>query len=114
MISYFEGDSLPEEMLKTNLAFLVEGKVARSMENSEGWYNALDIKKENCWLNELIFLDEKMAHVSVEVLTEQAKFLLIPLVNVQAILKRHPTFAMNMLKYTARQLEKYQRLWVQS
>ena len=114
MISYFEGDSLPEEMLKTKLVFLVEGKVARSMENSEGWYNALDIKKENCWLNELIFLDEKKARVSVEVLTEQAKFLLIPLSSVQAVMSRHPGFAMSMLKYTARQLEKYQRLWVQS
>ena len=114
MISYFEGDSLPEEMLKTKLVFLVRGKVARSMENSEGWYNALDIKKENCWLNELIFLEEKKARVSVEVLTEQAKFLLIPLSSVQAVLKRNPGFAMNMLKYTARQLEKYQRLWVQS
>ena len=114
MISYFEGDSLPEEMLKTKLVFLVKGKVARSMENSEGWYNALDIKKENCWLNELIFLEEKKARVSVEVLTEQAKFLLIPLSSVQAVLKRNPGFAMNMLKYTARQLEKYQRLWVQS
>ena len=84
------------------------------MENSEGWYNALDIKKENCWLNELIFLDEKKARVSVEVLTEQAKFLLIPLSSVQAVMSRHPGFAMSMLKYTARQLEKYQRLWVQS
>ncbi len=114
MISYFEGDSLPEEMLKSKLVFLVEGKVARSMENSEGWYNALDIKKENCWLNELVFLNEKKARVSVEVLTEQAKFLLIPLTSVQTIMSRHPRFSMSMLKYTARQLEKYQRLWVQS
>ncbi|WP_303840831.1 condensation domain-containing protein [Selenomonas ruminantium] len=111
---YFEGDSLPEDLLKSHLIFLVEGKAARSMENSDGWYNALDIQKENCWLNELVFLEDNKARVSVEVLTEQAKFLLISKASVQAVLKRHPSFALNMLKYTSRQLAKYQRLWVQS
>lgn len=114
LVTYFEGDTLPEELLKTHLVFLVEGKVARSMETGDGWYNALDIKKENRWLNELLFLEEKKAHLSVEVLTEQARFLLVPFTTVQAVLKRHPGLGINMLKYIARQLEKYQRLWVQS
>lgn len=114
LVTYFEGDSLPEDLLQSQLVFLVEGKVARSMETGDGWYNALDIKKENRWLNELLFLDENKARLSVEVLTEQARFLVVPFVSVQAVLKRHPALGFNMLKYMARQLEKYQRLWVQS
>jgi CRP-like cAMP-binding protein len=59
-------------------------------------------------------LEENKAHLSVEILTEQARFLLVPFTSVQAVLKRHPGLGINMLKYIARQLEKYQRLWVQS
>jgi len=112
--TYLEGDSLPEEMLQDNLVFLVEGKAARSMETGDGWYNALDIKKENRWINELIFLEEPQSRMAVEVLTEQALFLVISRACVQTVLKHHPALGSNMMKYMARQLEKYQRLWVQS
>ena len=110
----FEGDRIAEKEIEEQLVFVVEGKVYRSIETGDGWYNTLDILKENNWVNETVLLSDRKTHLAVEVLTEQATFLVIPLLSAQAILAKSTKFGQNIIQNTMRQMEKYQRLWVQS
>ncbi len=110
----FEGDRIAEKEIEEQLVFVVEGKVYRSIETGDGWYNTLDILKENSWVNETVLLSNRRTHLAAEVLTDQATFLVIPLLSAQAILAKSPKFGQNIIQHTMRQMEKYQRLWVQS
>ncbi|MBR2215198.1 MAG: hypothetical protein IJ849_05510 [Selenomonadaceae bacterium] len=114
LITRFEGDRISEKDTAEQLVFVMEGKVARSIETGDGWYNALDILKENNWLNDNIFLTDKKSRLSAEVLTEQATLLLIPLQTVQDSIKISPLIARNIMRHLTRQMGKYQRLWIQS
>ena len=109
----FEGDRLSEQELETYMVFVISGKVVRSIETGDGWYNTLDILKENSWVNENILLPEHRVHVSAEVLTEQATFLIVPVMSINTILNSSPKLANNIIQHTLKQLEKYQRLWIQ-
>lgn len=109
----FEGDRLSEQELETYMVFVISGKVVRSIETGDGWYNTLDILKENSWVNENILLPEHRVHVSAEVLTEQATFLIVPVMSINTILNSSPILANNIIQHTLKQLEKYQRLWIQ-
>ena len=114
LVSYFEGDRIHGDTIEKNLVFVVEGKVARSLDTGEGWYNALDIISKGGWLNETIFLKKRRSTIAAEVLTEQATVLLIPLANVQNVLRKYPNFHKNFMTHILSQMEKYQLLWMQS
>ena len=88
--------------------------MARSIECGDGWYNTLDILKENSWINENVILPKHKVKISAEVITEQATILVVPLVNLMSTLKKSPLLAKNIIYHVMRQLEKYQRLWIQS
>ncbi|MBQ1335821.1 MAG: Crp/Fnr family transcriptional regulator, partial [Selenomonadaceae bacterium] len=110
----FEGDRISGAIMEENLILIVAGKLARSIEAGDGWYNTLDILKEGDWANETILLPDKKAHFSVEVLTEEAEILLYPLSKMNDLMVKYPQIGKNMVQHLARQMEKYQRLWVQS
>ncbi|MBO5588340.1 MAG: hypothetical protein J5904_00980, partial [Anaerovibrio sp.] len=110
----FEGDRISEHEVENQLVFVLSGKVARSIECGDGWYNTLDILKENSWINENVILPKHKVKISAEVITEQATILVVPLVNLMSTLKKSPLLAKNIIYHVMRQLEKYQRLWIQS
>ncbi|WP_276840430.1 hypothetical protein, partial [Anaerovibrio lipolyticus] len=110
----FEGDRISEHDVENQLVFVLSGKVARSIECGDGWYNTLDILKENSWINENVMLPKHKVKISAEVITEQATILVVPLVNLMSTLKKSPLLAKNIIYHVMRQLEKYQRLWIQS
>ena len=110
----FEGDRISEHEVENQLVFVLSGKVARSIECGDGWYNTLDILKENSWINENVILPKHKVKISAEVITEQATILVVPLVNLLSTLKKSPLLAKNIIYHVMRQLEKYQRLWIQS
>ena len=96
------------------MIFVIKGKLARSIETGDGWYNTLDILKENSWVNETMLLPQRRCHMSAEVLTEQAVVLYVPLNTVQKLIIKSPHLAHNIIQHSLRQLEKYQRLWIQA
>lgn len=110
----FEGDRIDETEMGGKLVFLVSGRVARSMEMGDGWYYTLDIQKENSWLNEMVMLPDSKTHLSLEVLTEQAVILTIPLIAVVKIMEKTPLLSKSIIQHVIRQMEIYQRLWIQS
>lgn len=114
LVHYFEGDRIHGDVIKNNLVFVVEGKVARSLDTSDGWYNALDIISKGGWINETIFFAKRRSDIAAEVLTEQAKILLIPLVKAENVLRQNPSIYKNFMTHFLNQMEKYQLLWLQS
>ena len=110
----FEGDRISGAIMEENLILIVAGKLARNIDTGDGWYNTLDILKEGDWANETIMLSDKKSHFSVEVLTEEAEILLYPLSEMNDLMVKYPQIGKNMVQHLARQMEKYQRLWVQS
>ena len=109
---YFEGDRI--EDMAENFLFVVEGKLVRSIQDSDGWYCTLDVAKEGAWLNEAVLLEERKAPISAEVLSERAAILAVPKAAMQSILSSRPDLWKNIVNYALSQLEKYQRLWAQS
>ena len=110
--TYFEGDRV--EGMEQELLFVAEGKLVRSIEDSEGWYCTLNIAKEGAWLNETIMLEERRASISVEVLSERATILAVPKAVMENLLVMYPSLWKNIINHALTQLETYQRLWVQS
>ena len=101
----FEGDRIAEKEIEENAVFLVKGKVARCLETGDGWYNALDIRVETSWINELALLPKRKCRLSAEVLTEQAVLLTVPLSALQRLTENSPQLAKNIIQHTVRQLE---------
>ena len=114
LVRYFEGDRIQGDIIENNLVFVVEGKVARSLDTGDGWYNALDIISKDGWINETVFLSKRRSNIAAEVLTDQATVLLIPLKNAENVLRQIPSVYENFMTHSLSQMEKYQLLWLQS
>ena len=112
--THFEGDRIADKEIEENLVFVVKGKVARYLETGDGWYNALDIKSENTWINEIVLLPDHRCRLSAEVLTDQAVLLTVPLLVIQRLLNGSPRLSQNVIQHILRQMERYQKLWMQS
>ena len=114
ILTRFEGDRISGDTLDKNLLFVVEGKLARSLDTGDGWFNTLDIVKADGWLNETVFLQKRRATISAEVLTEKATLMLVPLAKMEEILRDRPDISRAILRHALQQMEKYQTLWLQS
>ena len=114
LVTKFEGDRLSGDILRENLIFVVEGKLARSLDTGDGWFKAMDIISKGGWINENVFLEKPRAIISAEVLTEQAKLLTIPLEKAHSLFLAHPDTSKPFLEHILKQMEKYQLLWIQS
>ena len=112
--TYFEGDRLDGALIEQNFIFVSEGKLVRSLRSGDGWYNTLDIVKENSWLNETVLLENRKAKMSAEILTDSAVIMLIPLDAMQKFLRDNPSIAKKFLQHILAEMEKYQRLWIQA
>ena len=112
--TYFEGDRISGTDIEQNLIFVIEGKLVRNIETNDGWYKTLDIIKENAWVNETVLLEKQKAKMSAEVLTEKAQLMSIPLEDMKHLLIKFPDIDRKILQHVLNQMEKYQRLWVQS
>jgi len=111
-VTLFEGDRLTERVLKDNLVFVGEGRLARSIENNDGWYETLDVVKDGSWVNESVMLPGSKIRLSVEVLTEQATIILLPLRKMNSLLEGNLKLRQNIFLHVLRQMEKYQKLWL--
>ena len=100
--------------MEKNLIFVAEGKLSRSLESGDGWYNSLDVVKENRWINETVFLKNKKSKMSAEVLTEKAILMFIPLEEMNKILDADYGLNKKFLAHVLGEMEKYQKLWIQS
>ena len=114
IITKFEGDRIYGDILDENLIFVVEGKLARSLDTGDGWFKALDIISKGGWLNENVLLTKKRTTISAEILTEQAQILLIPLDKAESLFITHPDAIKPFLTHILKQVEKYQLLWIES
>ena len=112
--TYFEGDRISGEEIENNLIFVAEGKLARSIETGDGWYNTLDILKENRWINETVLLKNRKVKMSAEILTDKAILVTIPVKDFEKMLKLENGVENKILMHVLSEMEKYQRLWVQS
>ena len=110
----FEGDRIADQDMSDKLVFLASGRVSRSMEMGDGWYYTLDIQKEGSWLNELVLLPDRQGNQAIEVLTEQAVILTIPLTAIQTIMETTPLLSQSIIRYVIRQMEKYHNDRLQS
>ena len=113
-VIFFEGDHIGARDIENNVLLLAEGRMARSIEMGDGWYNTLDIQKENSWLNENALLPGHRNKLALEVLSDQAIIIKISLTTFLSNIKRYPRVGQNIYRHTIRQMEKYQRLWIQS
>ena len=114
LFTRFEGDRIFGDILEKNLVFVVEGKISRSLDTGDGWFNALDIIKVGGLINENIFLPKRRATISAEVLTEKAVLMAIPLSNFEGAAMQYPAIYKSVLRHVLSQMEKYQMLWLQS
>ncbi len=111
---YFENDVIPSEAVKDAVMFLRKGRVSRNMDPGTGWFSTLDVAKEGQWLNETNLLPECKSRIELEVLSEQAEIVTIPLPYLQDVLHQDREVEHKMLIYVLREMEKYQRRWVNS
>lgn len=110
----FEGDRIFGDILEKNLIFVAEGKLSRSLDTGDGWFNTLDIVKADGLLNETVFLEKRRAVISAEVLTEKAVLVAIPISIFENAVRQNPSLYKNILRHSLAQMEKYQILWLQS
>lgn len=114
LVTRFEGDRISGDMLKEKFVFVVSGKLVRSVDDGDGWYNPLDVIDKNSFVNPTNFLDKQRLTLSAEVLTEQAELLTIPRSDMIEIIRKTPEIALSLMNYALNQMEKYQALWLQS
>jgi len=112
--TYFEGDRVTIYDMDQNFIFVSEGKLVRSLNTGDGWYNTLDIVKENRWLNENVLLENRKTKMSAEVLTEKAVLMFIPMDRMRDFLQDFPSVRYKILQHILGEMEKYQRLWIQA
>ena len=114
LATHFEGDRVSGDILNKNLVFVVEGKLSRSLDVGDGWFNALDIIKAGGVLNENVFAAKRRTVISAEILTEKAVLLLIPLDTFESANRQNSAIYKSILQHIVSQMEKYQMLWLQS
>ena len=114
LVTRFEGDRISGDVLKEKFIFVVSGKLVRSVDDGDGWYNPLDVIDKNSFVNPTNLLDKQRLTLSAEVLTEQAELLTIPRSDMIDILRKTPEIALSLMNYALNQMEKYQALWLQS
>lgn len=114
VVTKYLGDRISGEEIDSQGIFVMEGKLARYMDAGDGWYNMLSLVKKNGMLNELVLLDKRKANISAEVLTDTAVLFEIPVDKLNYILMKDIVFKNRIFQHTLKELERYQRMWVQS
>lgn len=113
-VTRFEGDYFPVYGKTPLLYFLAEGQVVRYIKGSSGWLNLLDLKGKGSWLNETVFLPKCKSELTAEVLSEEAQLLTIPMDAFENLLSEEPFLMRRMFLHTLKEMEKYQRSWIET
>ena len=109
----FMGERIPKKEMEENCIFVLKGIVSRNIKLGNGLYNLLDLKKANSWVNETCLLPARRFGLSVEVMSEDAVLLYIPLEEMSRLMNNEPLIQRRMLLHVIGEMEKYQRLWAQ-
>ena len=112
--TFYEGDRISGDVLEQKFIFVVSGKLARSVDTGDGWYNPIDIVGRNAFINPTNLLEKRRLTISAEVLTEQANLLMIPHGVLWDAFNNNPEVARGLIQYALTQMEKYQALWLMS
>ncbi len=112
--TFYEGDRISGDVLAQKFIFVVEGKLVRSVDTGDGWYNPLDVVRRNAFINPTSFLDKPKLSLSAEVLTDQAQLLMVPRNVLLKAFTENPEIARALFRYALTQMERYQALWLQS
>jgi len=114
VLTLYEGDSVEDSIMQDSLVFVGNGRVSRSIEGGDGWYNTMDILKPGSWINESVLLPEAKNKISATVLTDRAEILTISRKSLDKILFSFPELWPHIVEYVLKRMEKYQRLWLMS
>lgn len=113
--SYLENDTVQQSIAgQPQLLFLWKGTVVRNLNAGTGWFNLLDVKREGALLNAYSFLPETEARLLLEVFTEKAEILFIPMKTLKDCMRSDAQVSQNLISYILRELVKYQQRWIKS
>ncbi len=112
-IIYLKDKNIPRTEMEENFIFLVKGMVVRSISTGGELYNFLDTRNADSWLNESILIPKKKSRLSIEIVSEEAVCLLIPVAEMNRLMNDEPHIMKRMLLYAVSEMEKYQRFWTQ-
>lgn len=111
--SYLENDTVQQSRAgEPQLLFVWKGTVVRNLNAGTGWFSMLDVKRDGALLNAYSFLPEMDGKLLLEVFTEKAEILSIPLNVVKRCMGSDAQISQNMLSYVLRELVKYQQRWI--
>ena len=111
LTSKLQGDRISGEVLEKNVIYLARGKVSVSIFDSNGWCNILGIKQDNTLLNESLLLPQRSAKLALEIVSDDADLIYIPLENLHRLLYNEPSAVREMMFLALAEMEKYQKLW---
>ncbi len=108
----FKNDTIERATGGRQLWFVMRGKAVRNLDAGNGWYSMLDVLGEKHLLNPYAFMPTAKVRLLVEVLTEQAVFLSVPLEAVRAVMGETSAVGQNLTDILLKELIKYQRYWL--
>lgn len=106
------GDMVPGKDIEENFIFLVRGNAVRNIDPGDGSFNYLDFCSPNAWLNESVLLTRRKTKLSIEIMSEDATLLYIPVQEMNRLMNDEPLVMRRMLVHAVAAMEKYQKLWV--
>ena len=112
IVTLYEGDNIPVNVLNDNFIFVADGILSRNADTGDGWYNTLDIIEKNTFVNPTYLLDEQPFALSVTVLSERAELLTIPHAAFVDVLHENTDVALSIMNYALEQMGRYQVLWL--
>ena len=112
LTSKLMGDRISGDALEQNVIYLAQGQVSVSLYDLNGWCNVLGLKKDDSWLNEIILLPQRSSKLALEIVSDAADLIYIPLAEFRRLLYNEPSAVRGMLLLALAEMEKYQKLWV--
>ena len=107
----FEGDRISEEEMARNFIIVTDGMVNHNIDAGDGWFNTLDMVTAGLPLNEAVLIENRRCKLAAEVVSETATLLIVPLEEMNKILKRAPQLWQNIARHALSEMENYQSIW---
>ncbi len=101
---YFENDKIPRVDQEDAVLFVVDGNVARSIEDASG-FTPLDICKENSCLNEHVLVSSTAFKLSLQVVSERIHVLSLPI----SAIRTNDTIMKKMQANALKEIDMFQR-----
>ncbi len=101
---YFENDKIPRVDQEDALLFIVDGNVARSIDDSSN-FTPLDIRRENSCINEHILVSSTAFRLSLQIVSERAHILSLPISAVRI----NDTLMKKMQDHALKAIDRFQQ-----